>query len=173
MLTIHDLLEDSRYKEFFCKVPKLPDHLTESRLPWRLYVQYKGDHRWRTKDFPTYQAAFKALKKLLPRAHDAAINCKAFPHQPPLREVRIKGKYFTGADGKKQQVTKLVKWKARIPDGEYEEHHWCPYCRRPTVFQHFTRHHALSNKKTAGIPIDPTLRRCSICGTSERLVSIR
>lgn len=174
MLTIHDLLEDSRYKEFFCKVPNLPDHLTSpGRKPWRLYVLLKGESDWRTKDCATYAEAFKRLKKLLPRAADATINCPGFSFDPPVRIVRIKGKYKINSRGEKQQVTKMVTWKPRIPPDEYEEHEWCPYCRRPTVFKRYFKHHALKPRKVGGLPIDPAVLRCAICGASERIVTLR
>lgn len=174
MLTIHDLLEDSQYKEFFCKVPELPPHLTApGKTPWRLIVQLKGEHHWRMKSFASYAQAFKALKKLLPRVHDAAINCGGFGFEPPQRVVRVKGKYFVGQDGVKRQVTKLVTWKPKIPMDEFEEHYWCPYCRRPTAFRYFTQHPILTKRRLGGLGVDPSVRRCSICGASENIIPLK
>jgi RNase P subunit RPR2 len=45
---------------------------------------------------------------------------------------------------------------------EDEEHHWCKYCRRPTVFKYYTSHKRLGT-------VDPWVRRCCICGASERI----
>lgn len=155
-------------------MPELPPHLTaEGKLPWRLMVQLKGEHHWRTKRFATYKEAFTALKKLLPRAADATINCAAVQFKPPMRVVRVKGKYFTDKKGNKTQVTRLITWAPRMPEFEYEEHHWCPYCRRPSTFKYFVQHHALPLRRTAGMPIDPGVLRCSICGASENIVSLK
>jgi hypothetical protein len=182
MLSIHDLLEDSRYKEFFCKVPALPPHMkVPEAKPYRLFVRYKGEDRWRTRDFHTYKEAFLKLKSLMPRVADAAINSKAVPARPPHRVVKIKGKYQTtkagkfvlDAAGQKKQLTRIVDWKPRMPADEFQEHFWCPYCRRPTVFNYFVSHHALSNRKLGGMPLDPTIKRCCICGASERIVVLR
>lgn len=174
MITIHDLLKDSQYKEFICKVPKLPPHLTQpGKEPWRLMVKLKGEHHWRTKRFATYKEAFSALKKVLPRAADATINCGAMQFDPFTRVVRVKGKYFINAKGQKIQKTKLITWMPKMPEGEFEEHYWCPYCRRPSVFKYFTQHHALPLRRTGGIPIDPAVLRCSICGASENIVRLR
>ena len=174
MLTIHDLLEDSEYKEFLCTIPVLPDHMTlPGKEPWRLLVQLKDDPRWKTKRFATYPQMFKTFKRLRPRIHDAALNCPSIQFKPPSEIVTIRGAYFINKRGKKLPKTKLVVWKPTMPPGEYEEHHWCPYCRRPTVFKQFTVHHALPMRKLGGIPIDPVLDRCSICGASENIVNLR
>lgn len=174
MLSIHDLLEDSEYKQFLCQIPSLPDHLTApGKEPWRLLVQLKGDPRWKTKRFETYPQMFKAFKRLRPRIHDAALNSPAVFFHPPQEVVEIRGKYFVNKRGKRLPVTKLVVWSPTLPPGEYEAHNWCGYCRRPTVFKAFQVHHALPQRKLGGIPIDPTLRRCSICGASENIVPLR
>lgn len=175
MINIHDLLQDPHYKEFFCKVPNLPPHLkAPGKQPWRLIVQKKGEHHWRMKRFASYQDAFKALKKLLPQVTDATINCGGLQFEPPQRVVRIKGKYFVTASGKKQQVTRMVTWKPRIPaDEAFEEHYWCPYCRRPTTFRRFNHHPILSVKRLGGLGVDPSLLRCSICGASENIVKLK
>lgn len=169
MITIHDLLKDTTYKQFICQQPSLPPHMTRALKPWRLMVQLKGEQHWRMKRFGTYSEAFKAMKKILPRAADATINCPALGFVAPTRVVRIKGKFHTNG----QQLTRLVTWKAAMPMGEFEEHHWCPYCRRPSVFKRFRRHHALQGNAIGGLPIDPSLLRCSICGASENIVSLR
>lgn len=174
MLNIHDLLEDPKYKEFICQKPAIPPHLTGGdQKPWRLYALLKSDHTWRVRRFATYSEAFKYLKRVLPLASDATINCGAFTSPPPTRVVRIKGKYMLDSNNIKRQVTKEVAWKPVMPMGEFQEHIWCPYCRRPTVFDFFSKHHALTPRRTAGIPIDPTVLRCSICGASERIINMR
>lgn len=176
MLTIHDLLRDSVYKKFLCTVPVLPDIYGADRKPWRLMVQVKGERQWRSKRYGTYEEAFLALKKWLPRAADATINCPAIDWQPPTKLVKVKGKFLTkgkGAKAKKVQVTKLIVWRPQMPMDEFEEHYWCPFCRRPSVFRRMDSHNLLPARKTGGVGIDPTLQRCIICGASENIVNIR
>lgn len=183
MLSIHDLLEDSQYKEFFCRVPALPPHVlyNPEAKPWRLYVKLHKDSRWHTKDYRTYKEAFVKLRSMLPKIADGAITCKVKDFPPPYRIVRIKGKYQTDkngkfildAQGKKKQITKMVYWKPQMPMDEFQEHTWCPYCRRPSIFDYFLSHHALPPRKLGGMPIDPSVLRCVICGASERIVNLR
>lgn len=173
MLTIHDLLEDATYRAYIKRRPHLPAHYTPDKLPFRLMVKLKGEPQWRMRRFGTYDEMFLAFKKLLPKLQDAALQIPGTGDTPPNRVVKIKGKFFTNGKGERLQVTKLVPWQPKIPADEFEEHHWCNYCRRPTVFKRFTRHHALSARKTGGVPIDPSLHRCTICGASENIVNIR
>lgn len=173
MLTIDELLSDPTYKQFVLTVPKLPAVYTAERRPWRLFVMLKGEHHWRSRRFGTYKEMVIYYKKLRPRVHDAAFNCPAIAFPPPQKVVKIKGQYFTTPKGKKIQKTKFITWKPVIPADEFEDHHWCGYCRRPTTFKRFDTHHALRGAKTGHIGIDPTLLRCSICGASENIVNIR
>jgi hypothetical protein len=173
MITIHELLRDEHYRKFICRVPTLPFvYSTPSMQPWRLIVQLKGEDHWRTKRFGTYQEAFKALKTLLPKIADGAINCPALDFKPPTRSVYIKGQYIM-VSGRKVQKSKTIAWKPKLPIGENEDHHWCAYCRRPTVFRRLNHHNILSAKKLGGLPIDDTLFRCVICGASENIVNLK
>lgn len=169
MITIVDLLEDPKYKEFFCQVPKLlrPD---QDDYPWRVYVQLKKDKKWRRKDFYTYTSAFKFLKRLLAAevVQDAAIHCRRQFFNPPSKVVRVKGKFFTGPDGKKRQVTKVITWAPKIEGTDPNDYRWCGYCRRPTAFKHYSSHPALKN---LGMPIDQSVKRCHICGVSTRMLT--
>lgn len=170
MITIHDLLENEGYKKFFCTVPHLEQQ--HGSTPWRLAIQKDPHGTWMSKDYATYQEAFLKLKKHLTRINDAAIICKAIPFEPPSKTVRIKGKYIERR-GKKIPVTKRVPWSMPLPAGEDSPHHWCTYCRRPTVFKTFEVHPILTRKRLNGIPIDPYVERCTICGASARLVNIK
>jgi len=168
MLTIHELLKDPAYRAYFLRVPALPAHYTEEKKPWKLYVQLKADPRvWRSKRFGTYAAAFAYFKKNREKIYDAAINCPAMQHQPPNKIVKVKGKLFKG-----KPVTRMIVWKPKMPIDEFEDHFWCGFCRRPTVFRRVTTHHALPLSKLGGLPIDPELMRCVICGASENIVKI-
>lgn len=166
MISMLELLEDVNYKRFLQTVPQLPavDRLTPQ---WRLYVRMKGESKWRRREFDTYAQMFKFFKRLYKagKVADAALNHKGIAFGAPTRVVRVKGKYVKGV-----QVTKEITWKPKLPGDEIQEHHWCPYCRRPTVFEYFTKHHALGK---ANIYIDPSVPRCCICGASARLLNMR
>ena len=163
MLTIHELLQDKQYREFFLNAPPMPTvYRVQQMSPWRVYIQREADGAWAKKDLPTYREAFQLFKRYKPDIHDAAICSRAVAFPPPHRLVRIKGQYREVVRrGKKEtvQVTKLVVWKPRLPVDE-TAHHWCTYCRRPTVFRYFSKHHAF--EKDMGITQDEL--RCTICG---------
>jgi hypothetical protein len=169
MITLPELLEDPKYKAYFCRKPELPAvALMCSTPPWQVHLRY--GRKWEVLYADTYVEAFKALKPLLPEISDGAIVCKRFQSPPPMRIVKIKGKYKT-VNGVTTQETKLVPWKPKLPMAE-ADHYWCGYCRRPTVFAYFSKHHALG-LQSPGVPVDSSVMRCSICGASERLVTLR
>lgn len=166
MITLRELLADDKYKEYFLKVPVLPD-IARTAPPWRLYVQREASASWARKDFETYREAFKRLKSLgISEIHDATIQSRAHAYYPPLRRVKIVRNGQVLIDPKtKKPLTRIIYWKAQLP-GEESPHRWCPYCRRPTIFTWFMKHHAFPR----GTPMDPSQRRCTICGASERAV---
>lgn len=167
MITLPELLEDPIYKAYFCRKPELPEVAYMcSTPPWQLHV--RTGRTWLVASFDTYSLAFKALKPSLHSVSDAAIVCKRYQSPPPYRTVRIKGKYKV-INGIRSQETRLVQWKPKLPMAE-ADHYWCGYCRRPTVFAYFRKHHALSDN---AVPIDSSVQRCTICGASERLVTLR
>lgn len=172
MITIVDLLEDSRYKEYFCQVPKLAVPPVNGAKPWRVFLKLKKNRQWAQKDFATYPEAFKYFKKALKRGLilDGAINCRRQSFAPPIRYAKIRGKFIEGSDGVKRQATKRVEWQPKLNADEYDEHQWCPWCRRPTVFKYFARHRVLNG---SGIAIDPSVPRCMICGASTRVATYR
>lgn len=169
MITIHDLLEDSTYKEFFCRPPKGVPLLHPDQKPWRLYIQMNGSLKWAYKDCATYSEAFKRFRKALKagEVHDAAISSRRHAWRPPNRIARIKGKYVIGSDGVRRQATKPVPWRPKL-NGEdiVDPVDWCPYCRRPTAWKYYGKHHAFGN---LGIAIDQSVMRCHICGASVRI----
>jgi len=167
VLTIHELLEDKQYKEFFLRKPDMPAVYRQNPdcTPWRVYIQREVDGPWAKKDFHSYTEAFKLFKKYRPNIHDASITSRSVSFQPPYRMVRIKGKYREVVrKGKKElvQVTKLVVWAPKLPPEE-SPHRWCTYCRRPTVFRYFSRHHAFGRD----MQISQQDLRCTICGIRE------
>lgn len=166
MIPMSELLKDPTYKQFLLRPPRLPDIACDKQMnvspPWVVYVQREPGGKWGKREFWTYKKAFKFFRKALAlKVHDVTINNKRIPSEPPSQMVRIRGKYVKSSDGKMRQATKQVFWKLRIESGE-EEHHWCKYCRRPTVFKYYNKH------KRLGV-VDPWVKRCCICGASERI----
>lgn len=160
MISIHELLDDPVYKKYFCTVPKLPA-VTRLSPPWRLYAKVEG-RGWAKRDFETYPQAFRAFSKLRPTLLDAAIVCLPMTLEPPTKIVRVKGKFVKGV-----QVTREVLWQPNLAN-QPDDHHWCGRCRRPTVFRFFTQHHAFRGENA--MLMDPTVRRCVICGIRLEMV---
>jgi hypothetical protein len=158
-----ELLKDKVFKEFMLTKPKVPRVMKRmGGTPWVVYVQQEVDGPWGKKEFETYGPAFQFFKAWLKRgAHDLAINNRRIGFDPPLRFARIRGKYITGSDGVRRQATKAIPWKPRLDSGD-PDHKWCRYCRRPTIFKYYSKHKRLTM-------VDPTVRRCCICGASERI----
>lgn len=160
LITLKELLRDPQYREFFTKVPKLPEHYTPDTRPWKLLIIKPGETVWRSKRFGTYQEAFVGLKKMMSVIDNAAINCPALGFMPPVRTVRIKGKF----DRRGKPILKSLVWKPRL-EAEMGDHHWCPHCRRPSIFK-------IASLKRSAVQGEPMLR-CMICGASERIVNLR
>lgn len=163
-----ELVRDPLYKRYLQTKPELPPVMRSKKMmsspPWVVYVQKKTDGPWGKKEFWKYSEAFNFLKKALKHGvHDAALNCKRMGFEPPLRFARIRGKYVVGSDGIRRQATKPVYWTVPVAlQLDQPDHYWCMYCRRPTVFKYFTSHKRLKR-------VDNTVRRCTICGASERI----
>lgn len=134
-------------------------------------VLKKNEAHWKGKRFGTYAEAFKALKRILPHIDDAAINSPALDFNPPLKSMRIKGQFLM-VGKKKVQKTKLVTWTPKLSPGD-EEHNWCPHCRRPSTFEAVYQHSMMPRKKLGGVGIDPTQRRCVICGIPDTMINLR
>lgn len=166
MIPMSELIKDKTYKKFLMTQPLIPPLLKDPRMvpspPWVVYVQKDMDGPWGKKEFWKYTDAFKFFRKWLKRgAHDLALNNKRYGYEPPNRFARIKGKYVKGSDGVVRQATKSLPWRPKLEQGD-AEHHWCKYCRRPTVFKFYSRH------KRIGV-VDQTVPRCCICGASARI----
>lgn len=166
LITIKELLRDPQYRSFFTKVPELPAHYTPENKPWKLMILKQGERAWRSKRTGTYEEAFAGLKKMLPLITNGAINCPALGFRPPTKTYRIKGK----TDAKGNPILKTVIWRPQI-SADMEQHHWCPHCRRPSIF-----HIATLNRPQSGqykIPTGEPVNRCIICGVSERVIDLR
>lgn len=168
LITIRELLRDPQYKAFFTKTPKLPDHYTPEMKPWKLLVQKENETHWRAKRFGTYREAFDGFKKMLPVITNAAINCPALTFMPPIRNVRVKGKFITVQGGHKRPYVRSIIWKPQI-SADMEQHFWCPHCRRPSIFKYAS---SSIRTNTGKLVTEPTLR-CVICGASDRIIDIR
>lgn len=161
MLTIHELLDDQQYRQWFLTKPKMPQ-APRIAPPWRLYAQVEAGGRWSKKDFFDYADAVRFFVALRRRGvHDAAVTCRPIPWDPPSRIVKVKGKYVKNNKGDLVQVTREVHWRPKLPADE-DHHLWCPYCRRPTIFRAFATHHALTGQYR--FMMDPGAPRCTICG---------
>lgn len=161
MLNIHELLGDAKYRQFFLTRPKMPD-VPRLSPPWRLYVQLEGSGIWRKRDCWDYAEAVRLFNAMRKRGlHDAAITCRPMGWAPPSRIVRVKGKFHKNSQGEMVPVTREVYWRPSVP-AEEDQHLWCPYCRRPTVFRPFARHHAFVGEYKK--MMDPGAIRCTICG---------
>lgn len=166
-ITIRELLRDEEYKKYFLTVPKLPAHYKGSK-PWKLYILLKGSKVWKTKRFETYGDAVRAFKKLAPKMEDAAINCPALGFRPPIKPVKLKGK-FDIVRGKKQVALRSRIWHPKL-EADHERHEWCPYCRRPTVFKVLVaRVRALHGSDMLSEP----RYRCTICSASDVIVNLK
>lgn len=171
MIPMSELIKDPTYRKFLETQPKTPkisrNQTMQKSPPWVVYVQREADGPWAKKECWKYSEAFKVFRHWLKKgAHDATINNKRYPTPPPSRLVKIKGKFVTGSDGKRRQATTYVTW--RLPAAmslDQPTHHWCLYCRRPTVFKYFSKHKRMGN-------VDSSVRRCCICGSSERIAML-
>ncbi len=167
MIQMSELLKDKVYRGFLEREPRMPsDFYRNKRMqaspPWVVYVQREVEGKWGKREFWKYSKALKFLYRALELGvHDAALNNKRIPSPPPRKFVRIRGKYVVGSDGVKRQATKPIAWYPKL-DGSDEQHEWCQFCRRPTVFKFYAKHKRLTL-------IDRNVRRCCICGASERI----
>lgn len=134
MITLRELLRDD---PLYRKWFMQVPHLTIPGLqpPWRVFLQAEERGKWSRLDFPSYPEAYNWLRERLRDNFDACIHSKRQSFKPPV--VRFKNKKLW--------------WPC--PDA----HSWCVYCRRPTVFRLYNKHPALPT-------VDPTQRRCKICG---------
>lgn len=145
-LRFRDLIEDSLFKAWFYRRPALAD-VTMARK-WRVYVQKQEDGPWGRRDFRSWKKAMKFVKKIEGRVWDLALNCPSHPTRQPIVKT-----------GRKTPKGLAVRELWVIPSG----HRWCDYCRRPTMFRYFGRHHSVPRN----IPVIPYIRMCSICGCKE------
>lgn len=168
LITIHELLDDEKFAKYFRMVPVLPDHYyVDGVTPWRLMVNMRGEMGWRSKRFEAYDEALEALDKRMPRVANAAINCPGLNFMPPIRHARVRNKVHPKT--KKPLIVSRV-WVPQL-SGEMPQHHWCGYCRRPTIFGH----KAMPPKMLGEfrLPASHVAYRCTLCGSNAELMDIR
>lgn len=180
MITLPELLEDPKYREFFLTPPKVLKPL-EGQKPWRIFVQRDVDGPWAKREYERYADAFKTIRTYLKggRLHDGTIQSRGIAYGPPQKVARVvqggkpvyhtrAGKQILDSAGRPVQKTVTVLWRPKL-DASDEPHTWCTYCRRPTVFRWFVNHHAIRTSGLQGM-VDPGDRRCTICGAREDFV---
>jgi hypothetical protein len=142
-VTLRQLLSDPVYRAWFKTEPVggFPKH-----CKFRVFAQVEKGGRWAKKDFGDFKSAYNFVARNLNRWHDAALVSRTHECRPPVVRVNGKRAYYAA-------VLTL------------EGHRWCPYCRRPTVFGFFSRHHAFGHFK----PL-PFKLRCGVCGISETAI---
>lgn len=147
-ITLRELLRDPIYKKWFQTVPKLPAEVAHTP-PWRIYIQREQFGSWARLELQGYVKAYRWTAKHLKEYHDIVIVAKRCEFKPPVVKTK---------EGKR------VYWP--VPAG----HRWCTYCRRPTVFAYFSKHHLFSGKPgyNGGIA---WAKRCMVCGI--RAVSVK
>lgn len=170
MITLSELLADKQYREFFVTKPTMPGLVHQDMKPWRVYVQRESSGPWAKKEFHTYIEAFRFLKPRLKDIHDGTIQSKGIAWSPPHKVVKVmvrdtRGRKVQKQDDRGKPVYRRLVWQPTLPADE-EIHQWCTYCRRPTVFRWFSKHHAFPR----GYEFTTPYQRCAICGASERLV---
>ena len=158
MITLPELLEDKTYRKFFEKPPTIPN-VQRVAPPYRLWVKIDG--KWKKKDIGSYKSGRDWLLEHLEQIDDGALAVKGTMSAPPKRLVKVKrnGVLLTkvGSDGVERPVVKEAPWVVHLPTDE-RKYMWCPYCRRPTVFTYFSKHH---NQPKV---LQPEFERCTICG---------
>lgn len=168
LITIHELLEDERYRKYFETVPVLPGHYHNGgHRPWRLMVSVKGENKWRSKHLETYEEALEQITRIMPKITNGAINSPGLNFMPPIRHARVKNRLDPKT--KKPIIVSRV-WTPQL-EADMPQHHWCGYCRRPTIFGH----KALRARMLNGYRLDASsvAFRCMLCGSNAELMDIR
>ena len=146
-VTFPRLMEDKAFRRFTFTDPHDPDGTN-----WRIYAQRKEGGPWARRDFKSWKKAAKFLRAHWSEWHDCALISRNWSSDAPTETVK-RGK---------RTVRVWTKWL------RLRGHHWCRYCRRPTVFREFSKHHF-----NPGGFVMPNIRRCTICGVGERASNIQ
>jgi len=160
-VTLRELVKDSVYRQWLRTEPVggFPDF-----VKFRIYVQRERGGRWAKKDFDDFKSAYNFLARHLKEWHDAAFVARNHACRPPV--VRVPGKVKKKI-GKQIKVVPGFVRQYYAPILSIDGHQWCPYCRRPTVFDFFSEHHAFFHTNLRPLPFK---RRCSVCGIAETAI---
>ena len=165
-ITLRELLRDPVYRQWFRKTPTL-NNFVPSGKPWRVYVQRDLEGSWAKADFETYAKAANYIIRNIKRFHDAALTCPSHAFHPPVLVSKEPRKVIVTVQLKGGKTKKVRRFAYRRyywrPAMELYGHQWCPYCRRPTVFAYFSRHHT----HRAILPYE---LRCTICGVRRTFI---
>lgn len=167
-ITLRELLSDPIYRKWFSKVPTVRT-MFPSGQPWQVFVQEDLDGRWKRAKFPSYAQAYKYIARNLNQFHDMALNCPGQAFHPPVlvsKEPVLKKFLVQLKGGKSKVVRRYVYERSYWRPASLElltSHQWCSYCRRPTVFAYFSRHHAVP----ACVPYE---LRCTPCGVRRTFI---
>lgn len=175
MIPIGELLEDKIFNRYFTQTPPMYPHQANKPDGWRLWVKSDPDSPWRRKDVRHYEAGVQYILRGIGEGslHNAVLQCRGVSYKPPVRRLLVRDpktkQPLLVTDSKTGIVSKKVLEKIWQPSPdliqEYGRHEWCFYCRRPTVFAYFAKHHAF-----AGTSLEPyydgSVRRCAVCGIS-------
>lgn len=136
-LTLSILLTDDIYKKWYSTVPKLTAHGVQP--PWRVWVQTREGKWYKLKqDFRKYSEAYNWVAKNRKTYRDCVIYSKRMEFKPPVVKYKEVRTYWPTPRG----------------------HVWCGFCRRPTEFHFYQKHHAIQ-------VLDENVKRCSICGVRQ------
>jgi hypothetical protein len=137
-ITMRELLDDPLFRKWISRPPKG----FTLRPSWTVYAQREENGPWARATFPNFVRAHNFFVKNFRQWHDSALCCRNYDSRPPV--VR--------------DPNNPAKRRYHAPVLTIRGHIWCPYCRRPTVFKMFAKHHALKGRTP--MPVE----RCSICG---------
>lgn len=156
-IPMREFLKDPVFRKHFRTKPVLLP--SSGPHPFWLYLQPKEGGPWKRAKLTSYNKGFDYVKTRLNDLYDFAICSRQRTYLPPVHRPVDED----GNPGKHREY-----W-ANYP----RNHSWCPYCRRPTIFRAFEKHHALTEiNKAMGlslVPREPEVR-CTICGIREEAV---
>lgn len=141
-ITFRELVQDPLYRKWFLAKPQHADRR------WVAWVQREEGGRWARREFDGWREGARWVVAHHERVWDLSLCCPGRATPRP----KIKTKRRT-----KKGLAVRVPWP--LPEG----HRWCPYCRRPTVFRRFSKHHAMWTMSF----VNPNVRRCTACGVKE------
>lgn len=142
-ITMRELLDDPLYRKWMSIPPKGFDH----RPSWTVYAQREEGGPWARATFTNFVRAHNYFAKNFRQWHDSALCCRNYQSRPPV--VR--------------DPNNPKKRRYHGPVLTIMGHRWCTYCRRPTIFKVFAKHHVFTAKKMKPMLVP----RCSICGIAE------